>query len=161
MQDAAALLKEVAARGYVPSLCFHPGTQCDDPQAWVAYIHAAAGICAQAGVEISRLNVGGGFACHRDADAPDLERVFAAIEDARDAAFAGIRPSLVCEPGRAMVAEAFTLAARVKAFKSAGEVVYLNDGIYGGLAEWKDIGPSPRLRAVAPCGAGRSGRLVP
>ena len=39
---AAELLAEVARLGYVPSLTFHPGTQCTDPMAWDAYIRTAA-----------------------------------------------------------------------------------------------------------------------
>jgi len=159
-EAAAALLRRVVEMGFVPSLCFHPGTQCDDPTAWVSYLHAAAQICAAAAVQIGRLNVGGGFASHRD-QSPDLEAIFTAIRTARDAAFPDAPPQLICEPGRAMVAEAFTLVARVKSTRQNGAVVYLNDGIYGGLAEWKDIGPSPRIRVMAPCGRDRSGPATP
>ena len=35
---AVPLLKTVAAAGYIPSITFHPGTQCTDPHAWEAYI---------------------------------------------------------------------------------------------------------------------------
>ena len=33
---AVELLKTVAAAGYIPSITFHPGTQCTDPHAWEA-----------------------------------------------------------------------------------------------------------------------------
>jgi ornithine decarboxylase len=64
---ATELLAEVARLGYVPSITFHPGTQCTDPRVWGEYIRAAAGIAADAGVTIARLNVGGGFPSHRAA----------------------------------------------------------------------------------------------
>jgi ornithine decarboxylase len=38
---------------------------------------------------------------------------------------------LICEPGRAMVAEAGALVVRVE--QRRGDVLYLNDGTYGGL----------------------------
>jgi ornithine decarboxylase len=159
--EAVALLTAVKARGFTASLCFHPGTQCADPQAWVAYIHAAADISRQAGVSIARLNVGGGFAGHRDKMAPDLQAIFDAIHQATATAFGPGVVSLVCEPGRAMVAEAFTLAARVKSLRDDGRTLYLNDGIYGGLAEWKDMGLSPRVRVIDAAGQPRNGAMQP
>ncbi|MGR3755837.1 MAG: type III PLP-dependent enzyme, partial [Tranquillimonas sp.] len=56
--QATALLARTAELGFVPSLTFHPGTQCTDPMAWDAYIRTAAQIAADAGVRLSRLNVG-------------------------------------------------------------------------------------------------------
>ena len=58
--------------------------------------------------------------------------------------FGADAPALVCEPGRAMVAEAFTLGLRVKAIRESG-AVFLNDGVYGGLTEIRDIGAPDRL----------------
>lgn len=153
-QAAEALLREVAARGARPALSFHPGTQCHDPGAWASYIAAAAEIARRAGVEISTLNVGGGFAADRDGQGAPIEAICAAIGAAWQAGFP-VRPRLVCEPGRAMVAEAVTLAARVKALR--GGAVFLNDGLYGGLAEMRDMPAPGRLRAIGPHGHARSG----
>jgi len=157
---AEALLRAVADRGLTPAMTFHPGTQCTDPAAWTAYITASAEVARKAGVRLARLNVGGGFPAHREGAAPELERIFAAIGEATAAAFGGAAPALVCEPGRAMVAEAFSLAARVKAVRADGRV-YLNDGIYGGLAELRDIAPTDRVRLIAPDGLPRTGANVP
>ena len=41
VDKAAELLRVVAGSGFVPSLTFHPGTQCTDPMAWDSYIRAA------------------------------------------------------------------------------------------------------------------------
>ncbi len=147
-QEAVALLKAVAAMGWTPALCFHPGTQCEDAAAWVEYIHAARGIVDAAGVKIARLNVGGGFAANRNGKAPDLEHVFTAIGHAVHEAFGAEAPQLICEPGRAMVSEAFTLAARIKGMRKQGQVVYLNDGIYGGLVDIRDMGLPGRVAVV-------------
>ncbi|MDA5094157.1 type III PLP-dependent enzyme [Aliiroseovarius sp. KMU-50] len=142
-ERATALLKEVAAAGFEPAITFHPGTQCADPSAWVQYIGTCADIAGAAGVRIARLNVGGGFASNRG-EAPDLEAIFNAIRTTVEARFGVDRPALVCEPGRAMVAEAFTLATRVKAIRENGDV-FLNDGIYGAFSEALWVGCVDRL----------------
>ncbi|KII19321.1 type III PLP-dependent enzyme [Phaeobacter sp. S60] len=158
---AVELLKRVAAEGWTPALCFHPGTQCEDESAWVEYVHAAKRIIDAAGVKIARLNVGGGFAANRDGVAPDLEKVFAAISVAAEAAFGAEQPVLICEPGRAMVSESFTLAARIKGMRKAGEVVFLNDGIYGGLVDIRDMGLPGRVEVVAADGTRRGADAQP
>jgi ornithine decarboxylase len=155
---AVALLGRVAAMGFTPAMTFHPGTQCGDAGVWAAYIRACAEVAERAGVRLARLNVGGGFAAHRGV-APDLEAVFARIAAEVRVAFGAQPPVLVCEPGRAMVAEACQLATRVKSLR--GDTVYLNDGIYGGLAEWRDIAPHDRIRVLAGDGGPRIGAPVP
>jgi len=158
---AAELLAEVARLGYGPSLTFHPGTQCTDPMAWDAYIRTAAEICRVAGVRAARLNVGGGFPSHRaSAHAPQLEAIFDLIDRVATEAFGEDRPALVCEPGRGLVAEAFSLAARVKAIRD-GEHVFLNDGVYGGLAEMPLIGAVDRIDVVTSEGMLRGAAPLP
>lgn len=151
---AADLLRDVARRGFRPSITFHPGTQCADPLAWGAYVRAAAEVATRAGTRLSRLNVGGGFAAHRAGQAPDLETIFDHVTDQVAGAFGAGAPALVCEPGRAMVADAFTIAARVKAIRPDG-AVFLNDGIYGGLSEARDIAMTDRVRVLTPDGRWR------
>lgn len=160
-ERAAELLRRVAAGGWRPALCFHPGTQCEDASAWERYIEEAARIAERAGVRIARLNVGGGFAAHRGGSAPDLETVFARIAAAAARAFGAQAPELICEPGRAMVAEAFTLAARIKGMRDGGETLYLNDGIYGGLTDLRDMGLTERVQVLAPDGTPRMGAPHP
>ncbi|WP_273521402.1 alanine racemase [Rhodosalinus sediminis] len=152
-EAAAALLGAVAARGFAPSLTFHPGTQCGDPEAWAAYIRAAAGVAGAAGVRLHRLNVGGGFPHGPDGDGA-LEAIFARIAAETRAAFGAAAPALVCEPGRAMVAGAFGVLARVKALRGDGAVV-LTDGIYGALAEWRDVPRRPEVAVLDPAGRPR------
>lgn len=154
--QAAHLLRRVKDMGFTPSMTFHPGTQCADPSAWVRYIHASADVARQAGVRLHRLNVGGGFAAHRTGTAPDLEAIFAAIGNATFDAFGANPPALVCEPGRSMVADSFALAARVRAVFDDGRV-FLNDGIYGALSEWRDIGNMDRFRVLRPSGEAVTG----
>ena len=158
---AAELLKVVADNGFVPSLTFHPGTQCTDPMAWDAYLRAAAEICRIAGVKARRLNTGGGFPSHRlNGVMPELEAIFALIERVADEAFEGNPPALVCEPGRGMVAEAFSLAAMIKGLRD-DEHVFLNDGTYGNLDELPITGIIDRIAVVSPEGQRRKGAPRP
>ncbi len=153
---AVALLTRVAAAGLRPALTFHVGTQCADPGAWTAYMAAAADIARRARVTLVRLNTGGGFPAGRDGGDPPLEPIFAAIR----AGLAGFDapPPLICEPGRALVADAFAHAVRVKSRR--GAVAYLNDGTYGGLSEFPSIG-LPRFAVLTAAGAPRRGAEIP
>lgn len=155
-EGAARLLTAVAKAGFTPAMTFHPGTQCADPAAWARYIETCADIAEATGVRLARLNVGGGFPAATGPEVPPLEDVFDAIHTARDAAFGPDAPALVCEPGRAMVAGAFGLATQVKSRRECGSL-FLNDGIYGLLAEVPMMGLPGRVRAVAPDGTPREG----
>ena len=158
---AIALLRTVADAGFTPSLTFHPGTQCTDPATWEAYIHAGAEIATGAGVTIARLNVGGGYPNHRLTDAePDIEAIFATIDRVATEAFGDARPLLVCEPGRGLVGDAFSVADRVKALRDDSHV-FLNDGVYGSLFELPMIGVIDRTEVLTPEGKRREGDLIP
>ncbi len=157
---ATALLREAAAYGFTPSITFHPGTQVNDLTLWGQFIHAAAQIASDAGVRIARLNVGGGFPSQRTRGGVlTLEEIFAAIELATAEAFGDARPALVCEPGRAMCGDAFSLVAKVKAIRD-GSHVFLNDGVYGGLAEMPIIGMVERIEVLDTDGRRRAGAPV-
>ncbi len=153
---AVELLREVARAGFRPAMTFHPGTQCSDPTAWERYIEECGNIAVRAGIQLERLNVGGGYAAHRTGDAPDVEAIFTAIEKTICAVFGDNAPALICEPGRALVAESYQLSVRVKAIKDGG-LLYLNDGIYGGMTEFRDLGELDRLTVISGDGKTISG----
>ncbi|MEO1919497.1 MAG: type III PLP-dependent enzyme [Paracoccaceae bacterium] len=154
-EKAIELLQHVAIAGFIPSATFHPGTQCEDPQAWRAYIVEAAAIASAAGVALDRLNVGGGFPANTANTAPDLNNFFALINKTVTAEFGATPPALICEPGRAMVASAFSHATRVKSVNDNGDV-FLNDGIYGGLSEFPVLNVERRHSVLSPMGKTRS-----
>ncbi|WP_417247378.1 type III PLP-dependent enzyme [Celeribacter sp.] len=160
-EDLAAELLTLAAQlGFTPSLTFHPGTQCTDPHAWDKYIRAAAGIARKADVKIARLNVGGGFPSHRlNEEMPQLETTFDLIGRVAREAFGDDMPALVCEPGRGLVAESYSLVTRVKAIRDDAHV-FLNDGIYGGLSELHLVGVINRIAVFGPEGIKREGPTV-
>lgn len=139
---AVELLRDIAQRGMVPVMTFHPGSQSRDPQVYVRHIEAAQRIAATAGVHIGKLNVGGGFPAsypHSKPVAP-LEQFFGVIADAATRYFGkGTEPQLECEPGRGLVANCMSLLTRIKLVCSDGDDIFLNDGIYGGLMEFMQV----------------------
>lgn len=143
---AADLLRRVVAAGLKPALTFHPGSQCTEVESYTRYIHAAAAIAREAGVRLARLNVGGGFPVDIGSQKVlPLEAYFTAIAAAREAAFGADAPELVCEPGRAMVANAWRLLAQVKLLREDG-ALFLSDGVYGGLSETLILKLVPEMR---------------
>ena len=153
---AAELLRRIAAQGYVPSLTFHPGTQCVDPMAWDSYIRAAKRISDAAGVRVHRLNVGGGFPSHRvSAVVPSLDAIFHLIGRVTQEVFGDDAPALVCEPGRGLMADSMALLARVKGLRDDTHV-FLNDGVYGAFSELPIMGAMDRITVWSPEGEQRT-----
>jgi ornithine decarboxylase len=138
---AAELLRTAAAKGHVPLLTFHPGSQSRDPGVYARHIEAAARIANTAGVRIAKLNAGGGFpANYVLSRAPEPEDFFKTISEAVQRAFApGQAPALECEPGRGLAAPCISLLTRVKLVCSEGDDIFINDGVYGGLMEFMQV----------------------
>jgi ornithine decarboxylase len=159
-EAAVELLQDAERRGFQASLAFHPGTQCADVGPWHAYLTQAHAISQEAGVRPLRVNVGGGFPSHRTgASAPNLAAWCRSIGEVHADLWGEDAPPLVCEPGRAMVADAFVLAVGVKAIRN-GAMVFLDDGVYGALAETPTIGMPGRILAMAPDGTVRTGAPI-
>ncbi len=145
------LLQQARASGYDPVLTFHPGSQSKEPQVYVRHIEAAARIARMANIEISKLNVGGGFpANYMLSTAPEPTVFFRIIEDAVKLYFAGVKtPKLECEPGRGMVANCMSLLTRVKLVCTDGDDFFINDGVYGGLMEYMQVPElKPPMRVI-------------
>ena len=89
-------------------------------------------IIEQAEVAIAYFNVGGGFpSIYPGMIPPDMKEYFDAIhnEFTKISNYESIR--LLAEPGRALVAESMSLIVRVELRKN--NLLYINDGTYGGL----------------------------
>ncbi|MEN2991549.1 hypothetical protein WG926_24770 [Tistrella sp. BH-R2-4] len=133
-EECRGLLKRVADAGLRPGLAFNVGSLCRHPDAYGAAIATAAQLAADAGVSIASLDVGGGFPTAYPGLSPEpLDSFFTAIATA--AATAPLPPDcvLLCEPGRALVAEGQSIVVQVILIKD--DLVFLNDGIYGSLKE--------------------------
>ena len=103
---------------------------------------------AEAAGGIDDLDIGGGFPAVYRGDEPEFEEFVAVVE--RAAAEHGLDCGLQCEPGRALVADGASVLTRVELRR--GEQLYLNDGVYGHLAELKWIGPQFPIRVMRPSG---------
>ena len=134
--QAAELLKSIHKAGAKAALTFHPGSQCTDPNEYRRYIFAAAQISARAKVSLAQLNVGGGFPeYYANTSLAPRDQYFKTIKRAVHEAFSGRVPELICEPGRAMVASSISLLCRVIHVREEARIVFINDGVYGGLQE--------------------------
>ncbi len=140
-EEAVRLLQRVDAAGRRPGLAFNVGSMCLHPDAYRRAIAAAAQVAKDSGVAIASLDVGGGFPSpYPGLDLPAPGDFFAAIDEAAGAAGLPEDCVLLCEPGRALVAEGQSLVVQVVLIKD--DQVFLNDGVYGNLSE---PGASERL----------------
>lgn len=145
-QGAVEIATMVEQMGYTASLCFHVGSQCEDAYAYERHIAAAARIVKESGIELKRLNVGGGFpAPYPTSVAPPIDYYFETITEAIEDNFGSSKPELIAEPGRALVTSSTSLLLRVK-HQRGGLSVYLNDGAYGALMEVKFMDFTPPVR---------------
>jgi ornithine decarboxylase len=146
-EAATALLREAHEQGCQTGLAFHLGSQCGDAAAYTAALEMVGGVVEQAKVQLNFLDVGGGFpGYYADTQAPPLEDFIEAIES-------GVRRLklrrdcvLMCEPGRALVADGCNLVVQVQLRKD--NRLYVNDGIYGSLSETVDAGVQYRVRLI-------------
>ena len=138
-QKAAKLLVKTRQAASELGLTFHVGSQTTTPDAFVTALGEVHKLIVKAGVVIDRLDVGGGF----PARYPDSEP--ASMQTFMDTILAGVNGlpvkeniRLMCEPGRALVAEAESLIVRVDARR--GNNLYINDGSYGMLFDAAHLG---------------------
>jgi len=131
---AAQLLRQVHDEGLRPGLSFHVGSQCLSPAAYGQALAIAGEVIEKSGVALQILDVGGGFPiAYPGQDAPPIDDYVAAIKNG----ISGLRLRndcvLMCEPGRAIVANGCSLLVQVLLRKE--DEIYINDGIYGSLSE--------------------------
>ncbi|MBV8801052.1 MAG: type III PLP-dependent enzyme [Alphaproteobacteria bacterium] len=131
-EDAARLLQRVVEAGAQPGLTFHVGSQCLNPFSYAQAIEMARRTADMAGVEIAALDIGGGFpGPYHNNEVPPYHAYFDTIREAL-ATLSG-KPKVMCEPGRALIAEGMSLVTQVVLRKD--DKLYLNDGIYGSFDE--------------------------
>jgi ornithine decarboxylase len=146
--EARHLLRLARHHARRVGITFHVGSQCVSTEAYRRAI-ALAGEVADAAGGIDDLDIGGGFPAIYRGDEPEFEEFVAAISAAMSAA--GLDCRLQCEPGRMLVAEGASVLTRVELRRA--QSLYLNDGVYGNLAELKWVGPQFPIRVVRPSGA--------
>lgn len=141
---AHRLLRRAAELGLEPvGLSFHVGSQQRDLTRWDAALARAAAIFAQldeVGIHLSLVNLGGGFPGFHEDRPEHLRDYGASVMAAVGRAFGDREIELIAEPGRAMVGNAGVIETEVVLVsrKSADDErrwVYLDVGMFGGLAE--------------------------
>jgi ornithine decarboxylase len=125
---------------------FHVGSQQRRTAAWDEALKSAAAIfraCAERGINLSMVNLGGGFPTKYLRDVPAVEAYGRSIFRALRKHFGNRIPETIIEPGRGMVGNAGVIEAEVVLVSNKSEHdhvrwVYLDIGKFGGLAETMD-----------------------
>jgi ornithine decarboxylase len=126
---------------------FHVGSQQRNTESWDVALAAASAIfreCAERGIHLSMVNLGGGFPTKYLKSIPAVEAYGESIFRALSKHFGNRIPETIIEPGRGMVGNAGVIEAEVvlvsKKSRDEDEVrwVYLDIGKFGGLAETMD-----------------------
>jgi ornithine decarboxylase len=145
---AARLLVKARQAAMELGITFHVGSQTATPDAYVSALAEVGQLIGKAGVVLDRLDVGGGFpSIYSDGEPAPLESFMRAIHDGVEKLPIGERCQLMCEPGRALVAEAESLILRVDARR--GNELFVNDGSYGTLFDAAHLGFSYPVRLVS------------
>lgn len=131
--DAAArLLVKTRQAAAELGVTFHVGSQTMTPDAYTHALAEVGKLIAQAGVLVDRLDVGGGFpSVYPNMQPAPLASFMTAIREGVDKLPVREDVRLMCEPGRALVAEAESVIVRVEARR--GNDLFINDGGYGVL----------------------------
>ena len=131
--EAPALLlraRQVARR---LGITFHVGSQAVVPAAFGEALRQVGQLIVTSGVIVDAIDIGGGFPSrYPHSDPPELSELYA-TRSSRRADELAVKHSceLLCEPGRALVAEAESVIVRVDARR--GDALYVNDGAFGTL----------------------------
>ncbi len=130
--ESVSLVRKIRAAAQRFGICFHVGSQCMDPIEYRNAITIAKKVLDKAKVKLDVLDIGGGFpSSYPGMTPPDLQSYFDEIFDAVHQLNLDSDCEVWCEPGRALVAESGSLLVRVEGRKK--NMLYLNDGTYGGL----------------------------
>ena len=130
--EAIGLLRLTKQYAKKVGLSFHVGSQCMHPISYSKGIEEVGNIIKKTKIIPDYINIGGGFpAIYPDLVPQSLENYFAEIKKGLANLKLEKLPELLCEPGRAIVAESGSTIVRVNLRKK--QKLYINDGTYGTL----------------------------
>jgi ornithine decarboxylase len=144
---AADILEHAHRLGLDPhGISFHVGSQQNNVEAWDRALASTAAIfrtCAERGINLAMVNLGGGFPAKYIRKTPKLESYGKAIFRSLRKHFGNAIPNTIIEPGRGLVGNAGVIEAEVVLIARRNpddEVrwVYLDIGKFHGLAETID-----------------------
>ncbi len=134
--EAIPLLQKTREHAQKLGICFHVGTQTSNAASYGNAINIIKALIKNSGISIEMLDIGGGFPVpYEGEDVPSIENCLDVVKTALHHADLD-HLELLAEPGRCLVAQGGALIVRVELRK--GDLLYLNDGTYGGLF---DAGP--------------------
>ncbi len=144
---AASVLEHAHRLGLVAyGLSFHVGSQQRNPRMWDGALKDCGAIfrdLAERGINLTMVNLGGGFPTRYLKDVPAVKAYGQAIFRALRRHFGNRIPETIIEPGRGMVGNAGMIEAEVvliskKSVEDKVKWVYLDIGKFNGLAETMD-----------------------
>ena len=144
---ATDILEQAHRLGLVAyGISFHVGSQQVNVEAWDRALASTASIfktCAERGMNLSMVNLGGGFPAKYIRKTPKLESYGKAIFRALRKHFGNQIPNTIIEPGRGLVGNAGLIEAEVVLIAKRNREddlrwVYLDIGKFHGLAETID-----------------------
>ena len=130
--DATGLLRLAKQYAKKIGLSFHVGSQCMNPISYVKGISEIGNIIRKTKIVPDVINIGGGFpTIYPDLVPQSLDNYFDEIKKNLINLNLKKLPEIICEPGRAIVAESGSTIVRVNLRKK--QKLYINDGTYGTL----------------------------
>ena len=151
--EAIGLLRLTKQYAKKIGLSFHVGSQCMHPISYAKGIAEVGNIIRKTKIIPDYINIGGGFpAIYPDLVPQSLENYFEEIKKGLANLKLEKLPELLCEPGRAIVAESGSTIVKVNLRKK--QKLYINEGTYGTLF---DAG-TPNL--VYPSRIIKSGKII-
>ena len=130
--EAIGLLRLAKQYAKKIGLSFHVGSQCMHPISYAKGIAEIGNIIKKTKIIPQYINVGGGFpTIYPDLVPQSLDSYFEEINKGLKNLKLSKLPKIICEPGRALVAESGSTIVRVNLRKK--QKLYINDGTYGTL----------------------------
>ena len=130
--EASALLRLTKQYSKKIGLSFHVGSQCMHPISYSKGIKEIGNIIKKTKILPDFINIGGGFpTIYPDLIPQSLDNYFKEIKKSLENLKLEKLPEIMCEPGRAIVAESGSTIVRVNLRKK--QKLYINDGTYGTL----------------------------
>ena len=130
--EASALLRLTKQYAKKIGLSFHVGSQCMHPISYAKGITEIGNIIKKTKILPNYINIGGGFpAIYPDLIPQSLDNYFEEIKKSLENLKLEKLPEIMCEPGRALVAESGSTIVRVNLRKK--QKLYINEGTYGTL----------------------------
>ncbi len=130
--EATGLLRLVKQNSKKIGLSFHVGSQCMHPISYSKGISEIGNIIKRTKIIPNYINVGGGFpTIYPDLIPQSLDNYLEEIKKSLKSLKLESMPEIICEPGRALVAESGSTIVRVDLKKK--QKLYINDGTYGTL----------------------------